>query len=292
MRRPKTARPSPSTRPTRRSNELSLPVVKAKDIKRPSTWVFYGLAGTGKTTLACTFPKPLLLVDIQDEGTDSISDVEGVDVFQAESWADLEQVYWSLASTKHGYKTVVIDTLTQAQDVLIEEIGKNKRLAKGKQLTDWGVLTQREWGEVSGRIKSWISDMKGLGIEVVILAQNRIFDAFEDEHSTAEIEPHGGPRAAPSISDHVTAEAFVVGNTVTVEHEVKEKRNGKTITNKEIRYGLRLGPHRTYITKMRKPQSITLPSYILDPTYQKLTDLSKGKSTNGSQNKKARRNKA
>lgn len=38
----------------------------------------YGRSGTGKTTFACTFPKPLLLVGTED-GTRSVYTVKGVD---------------------------------------------------------------------------------------------------------------------------------------------------------------------------------------------------------------------
>ena len=34
--------------------------------------LFYGRSGTGKTTLSATFPKPLLILDIAEKGTDSI----------------------------------------------------------------------------------------------------------------------------------------------------------------------------------------------------------------------------
>ena len=41
------------------------------DIDTPTIITLYGRPGTGKTTIACTAPKPMLLVDIKDKGTDS-----------------------------------------------------------------------------------------------------------------------------------------------------------------------------------------------------------------------------
>ena len=38
-----------------------LEIKKVSDIKIPKTFLFYGKSGTGKTTLAGTFPKPLIL---------------------------------------------------------------------------------------------------------------------------------------------------------------------------------------------------------------------------------------
>ena len=48
-----------------------LEIKKVKDIKIPKTFLFYGKSGTGKTTLAGTFPKPLFL-DVNENGTSSV----------------------------------------------------------------------------------------------------------------------------------------------------------------------------------------------------------------------------
>src|SRR5690606_35552872 len=62
--------------------------------------VFYGRSGTGKATLSASFPKPILLIDIKEQGNDSIADFsdDEVKVFPVESWDDIEQVYWFLKS--------------------------------------------------------------------------------------------------------------------------------------------------------------------------------------------------
>ena len=81
--------------------------------------LFYGRAGTGKTTVASSFPKPLLHLDIREKGTDSIADVEDVDTIQVNSWDEFEQIYWYLASAENKYKTVVIDAVSQLQDFAV-----------------------------------------------------------------------------------------------------------------------------------------------------------------------------
>lgn len=60
------------------------------------SYVFYGRSGTGKTTAASTFPKPMLLLDAKDRGTDSISDVPGIDVLDVQTYDEFETAYWYL----------------------------------------------------------------------------------------------------------------------------------------------------------------------------------------------------
>src|SRR5262245_50577153 len=76
--------------------------------------VLYGRAGSGKTTLACSFPRPILLLDVKDRGTDSVKDFADKDlhVLPVKSVEDLENAYWYLRKTSHSYKTVVIDQLS------------------------------------------------------------------------------------------------------------------------------------------------------------------------------------
>src|SRR5882724_1353442 len=77
----------------------------------------YGESGRGKTAFASTFPKPILLLDIDEKGTDTIAKVPGIDVIHIEDWHELEQTYWFLKSKEHPYQTVVIDQITQMQDL-------------------------------------------------------------------------------------------------------------------------------------------------------------------------------
>jgi ATP-dependent phosphoenolpyruvate carboxykinase len=66
-------------------NVDSLPTKKASELSGSRSYVFYGQSGTGKTTLAATFPGPILLCDIKDRGTDSVVGVEDLDVMEVET---------------------------------------------------------------------------------------------------------------------------------------------------------------------------------------------------------------
>lgn len=239
--------------------------------------------------MSASFPKPLLLLDVKDEGTDSIADVEGVDVYDIVELQDIEDAYWYLKENPKKYKTVVIDTVTQWQEMKIEAVSEGKTSRKGKLAGEWGTMTKQDWGDVSRYLKSWITDYRDLakeGIEVVFIAQDRVFNADDEGEADGQINPEVGPRLSPATQSHLCAAVSVIGATFVrskvVTHKKKVKVNGKLkekVTHEDVvEYCLRLGPNQSYITKFRKPKSTDLPHFVTDPTYSSVMELIKGES--------------
>lgn len=231
--------------------------------------LFYGRAGSGKTTLACTFPGPILLLDIKEKGTDSVSDVDDVDMLPIEDWDDLEQVYWFLKANPKRYKTVIWDAVSAAQDYALVHALESHGKSEGDQ------LSKRDFGQGGGLMKTWITnfrDLNELGINVVFLAHDRTSEGEEGEDG--ELTPNVGPRLMPSVASHLTAAVKIIGNTFIREHI--EKKNGGKI-KRSVSYGLRLGPHSYYTTKIRQPKGSYVPDILDDPSYNALVSLMKGK---------------
>lgn len=254
----------------------SLPVKDVGKINRPRSYVFYGRAGTGKTTLSSTFPKPMLLLDVKDEGTDSISDVKGVKVMDVEEWDDFLDVYWYLKKHPDEYKTVVVDTVTQLQGLCVEHVlrSKKKNVASAG---DWGSMTKREWGDVAQLMKSWVVSLRDLPMEVVFLAQDRIFNFDEDNDSSEELlSPEVGPRLSPSVASTLNAAVSVIGNTFVRQKTRKKEVKGKLREVPVTEYCLRVGPSPVYITKLRKPRKVEPPAFIANPTFEDILEAIKG----------------
>lgn len=224
--------------------------------------------------MAGTFPGPALLIDVKDEGTDSVADVEDLDVMEVTCWEDIEDVYWHLKQNPDKYKTVIIDTVTQLQQLIVSEIHDSKNTDKAAG--DWGTMTKQDWGTVASKMKIWITNYRDLPMEVVFIAQDRTFNLDDDENPDSDLNPEVGPALSPSISKHLCAAVSIIGHTFIRNRMVKKKIKGRTREREVKEYCLRLGPSASYITKFRKPKSIELPGFLVDPTYEDILETIKG----------------
>lgn len=230
--------------------------------------LFYGRAGTGKTTLACSFPGPLLHLDIREKGTDSVTDVKGLDSLAITEWEEFEQAYWYLASGTSPYKTVIIDAATQLQDIAVEQA----MLDDGKELGS--LVTKRQWGVAAGYMKTWIvnyRDLVELGIHVVFIAHDRTTEGEETEDG--ELTPSVGPRIMPSVATILTAAVKLTGNTF-IRESIKKLEGGKI--ERKVIYSMRLGPHAFYNTKVRQPKGSYVPDILDNPSFENLIEIMRG----------------
>jgi hypothetical protein len=250
------------------------------DVSGTSSYLFYGRSGTGKTTLAASFPKPLLLLDIRDKGTGSIIDVKGVRVLEVENLDDIEEIYYYLRDDKHNYKTVVFDTLTEMQKLVMKSVvlGKNKnKKVDESRIGDWGSMAKRDWGDVAGIMNKWIADFRDLDIKIVFLAQERVKNVDEDEEGDDnQLTPEVGPAVMPSIATTLNAAVNVIANTfISMKRSSIVKGNKKSYKEEPL-YQLGTGPSPIYVRKFRKPKSAELPRSIPNPTYDDIEDIQKG----------------
>lgn len=107
----------------KKSNELTIPsTVKI---------MIYGQAGMGKTTVALSAPKPLLLDFDNGVKRVNMAHLDGVDIVQVSSWQDVQQV---LQENLSDYQTIVVDTIGKMMDFIITY----KCGTRQPQIKDWG----------------------------------------------------------------------------------------------------------------------------------------------------------
>jgi hypothetical protein len=255
------------------------------EVKRHMSAAIYGRSGTGKTTLASSWPKPILYLNIADNGEESIMDVEDVDVVDITSSEELkEQILWlakKAARNKLIYKTVILDTMTQLQGLLVREIvAKEKINTKKKRPGDFGTLTRQHWGAIAGDLIEAIMDIRGLPVNSVFIAQERVFNVGDEEDDGANaLAPEVGTKLMPSVNKDLCASVNIVANTFIKIKVIKEKdpETKKPVRRVETQFCLRLGPNEVYTTKIRKPKGIEAPDYIVDPTFRKIMKIVKGR---------------
>lgn len=238
---------------------------------QPMTALFYGKSGSGKTTLLATFPKPILLLDIRERGTESISDVEGVQVLQVDEWYRLEQAYWYVKDHLRDFATIGLDQVGAMQAIGMDAIRKEKNLEADDD------FSQKLWGKLSGRMQTWLENYRNLrddGLNVVFLAHDRVRNGEEDDTSDGQLAPSVGARLMPSVTSVLNGMVSVIGNTF-IQERVRKLPNGKK--EKDVKYGLRIGPHAYYDSKIRRPKSAgPVPGVIVNPSYKKLLAISRG----------------
>lgn len=253
------------------------PVSEQRDHR---SFVLYGRSATGKTTLASTWPKPILFLDVKDEGTDSISDVKQVDVRDVKSFEDFELTYEWIIRHPEDYATIVIDTISQLQQMVVSEIGGKSKMKGDRAAGDWGSMSKRDWGDVAALMKEWIlnyRDLSHLGINIVFIAQDRTFNIDDGESEGDEqLSPEVGPALSPSIVKVLNASVSMIGNTFIRVKDTKKEVRGKTRERKEYQYCLRVGPNPTYVTKVRKPRSATPLGVLVDARYEDILAIIKG----------------
>lgn len=102
----------------------------AKPVPRPPILTVCGDAGTGKTSLAATFPNPVFIR--LEDGMNSIPADQRPDAFPvAQSSGDLFDQLLALLKEDHSYETLVIDSVSKAEELFIREILEQDKRAKG-----------------------------------------------------------------------------------------------------------------------------------------------------------------
>jgi len=100
---------------------MSLLSTITKPQDRPVIATITGDAGTGKTTLAATFPKPIF-IRIED-GLQAVPSEIRPDAFPVVTKVDqLWEQLTSLIKEEHNYETVVIDSVTQLETLFSEYV--------------------------------------------------------------------------------------------------------------------------------------------------------------------------
>ena len=239
-------------------------------LKTNLVMMVYGRSGVGKTHFGSTFPRPILFIDTNERGTETIAAEEDIDVVRVTEWAEIEELYWGLLNreTETEYKSIVIDQVTNLQDIGMHEVLRRSRKGRDE------VFSQRNWGQLSGMLKQFISDFRDLSdhYNLLLIAHERVFEGGDDEDEA--IEPSIGARVMPSVGSFLDGAVDAIGSMF-----IKER--WETEDKKEVRhvdYCMRIGPHAFYSTKIRRPVSAgPIPELIVNPTFKKIRDLTAGK---------------
>ena len=147
-------------------------IKKKNEIELPKTIVgcITGVCGIGKTTLALSAPKPLLLDT--DNGIHRVQSEYRSDVVQVKSYQDILDV---LEEDLSDYETIVIDTLGELVNFMLKYFAdKDKSL-----ITRGGTLNIKVWGLVK-------TEFESLKLKLQLLNKHLIFVSHVKEDKDGE----------------------------------------------------------------------------------------------------------
>jgi hypothetical protein len=238
----------------------------------------YGRGKTGKTRLACTFPKPLLLIGTED-GTKSVSNIKGVDFVRLYESSEIDDLHNLLLQGK--YKSACLDTAGGLQDMIVKEVLGLEDIPVQKS---WGMAQQRDWGVIGMQTKERLTKIIGLadktGINIIVIAHER---NFGEEGTSDVMMPSVGAALTPTAAAWLNGATDYICQCFIRSEEAEQKVTiaGKTSTTKrktgKCEYCLRTGPHQIYSTGFRLPEGVVLPDVIVNPDYSKILALIQGK---------------
>jgi len=233
------------------------------DVKESSAFVrvlLYGDNGHGKTRLAATGPKSII-IDCNEQGTQSVRNYPDTKVFPAASWEDIVYAYWYLKEGKHDRETAIIDTLTMMQVMCIKAVLKQQEDRDPNRPPS--MPDKRTWGQVGEMMTEQILNFRNLPMNVVFVAQKKK-EYNEDEEDS---EVYYVPDMTPKGRGAVTAAVGIIGYVYQGKVKVVDKK-AKTTREKYVTKML-VGPHENYKTKDRTG---LLGRTVIRPTMQQIIE--------------------
>ena len=189
--------------------------VSIEKLGQRNLWVIWGKSGTGKTALGATFPKPMLYIQVGDDGSNTIADTEGVMAVRAESLADLKDTAQGLMTDKK-YKTIFVDTFSMITN---EWIDKNATQKNKK-------MTQQMWGEVKIDSEELIKIFHKLALShIVVLSCHESNDSIEGMED--EILPDIRPSVTKGARTYLEGMANYGIHTTKLKKTIISKKTGQ-----------------------------------------------------------------
>lgn len=173
------------------TSKFAIQVYGKQETKLGRKTIIYGMFGTGKTTLAASWPSPLFIDT--DFGENEALVKLGIPYLSPPrsrfflsikdliaSWIEKRDVFDPDGGPYAQCKTLVIDTWTKLNATILEEAARenNRDLTKTKaSFTDWGLLRSRQFAIMDALTQ--LCEYRG--IDVVITAQPAVMgDEMED----------------------------------------------------------------------------------------------------------------
>lgn len=198
-----------------------LPITKVAAQDPSANILIYGESGAGKTTLAGSADavpemRKVLILDVEG-GLLSLKNrypnVEGVRI---KSWDNLQLVYDELYAGQHGYKTIVLDSLTEIQKMSMDTI--MRKLVETHEERDADVAGIREWNINIEQTRKFVRAFRDLPLTTIFTAL-----AKQDKNPKTGVTKTK-PSLSGKVADEVAGFLDIVSYLYTKEVDGEQKR--------------------------------------------------------------------
>ena len=152
-------------------------------VKKTVLGGIYGQPSLGKSTLALSMPRPLLLDT--DGGLHRVQAEYRTDSVPVKSYDDILAV---LKEDLSNYDTIIIDTLGKLVDFMCEKAStENPKLLQGD-----GTFSQKGWGVVKNYFKSLVKDLDRLDKNLIFVAHEKEERQGEEKYIRPDVSGSSG----------------------------------------------------------------------------------------------------
>jgi hypothetical protein len=223
----------------------------------------YGDSGVGKTMLtgsadACPDLRPVILIDFEG-GTETLRHFyPNVEQVRVTTWKEMQQVYDELHKGRHGYQTVILDSLTEIQKFNMYSV--MEELLNNRPDLDPDVPGMREWGKNLEQMRRFVRAFRDLPM-------NALFTGLKKDDKN---ESTGRTTTKPSLSGKLADEVSAFLDIVCYMYV-------KTVGTGEDTRDARLLLTQKTETIIAKDRTSRLPLVVEDPTMQDIFNHINGK---------------
>lgn len=236
--------------------------------------MIYGKWGIGKTFFtgqADSIPemRKVLFVDVEGGTLSLRQDFPNIDLVRVTNWNEMQAVYDALHAGGHSYRTVVIDSLTEAQkfnldQIMLALIEKGVTNSQG-ELRDRDIPGLQEWGKNSSQIRRFVRAFRDLPI-------NTIFTALDKEDKDNMLRPITTVDLPGKLAGQVPA--FLDYVFRYYQREIPSgKKNSEGQDILRTARVMQTQATEKALAKARVGSKPRLPKFLVDPTMKQVWDF-------------------
>lgn len=224
--------------------------------------LLYGRNGKEKTRTAANSGLKTLIIDANEEGTQSVKNYPNCYVRPIKKFEELVWAYWYLRENPDEIEVVLIDTLTQVQKLTMRHVldeAEDRDPNRPPNLPE-----RRAWGQMTETLRPYIYDFRNLPMHVVFICQERL-DKGNDDDEDSEIKARYVPDLSPGLRGDAMSAVGIMGRMYK-----RPVRRGKGKREKVVwETRMLVGDHEDYETKDRTFQ---LGHIVRKPSMKKIIE--------------------